>query len=103
MNEPNTEPPPPPPEPPKARHPLAWLVFLLPSAVTLFAVATQLEALFLTVFGLSLGSCFYLGYVMDRWLHKEVWHPLRTIGWGFGLLVLNLLVSFAGCVVIGNL
>ncbi len=103
MNEPNTEPQPPPPEPPKARHPLAWLVFLLPSVLALLAVlgaATRSQALSLMVFGLSLGSCIYLGNVMESRLFRDSYRGWRVVLWAFCIIVLNAFLSI--CLLIGG-
>ena len=106
MNEPNTEPPPPPPEPPKARHPLAWLVFLLLCVVTFVpplvtpdcSIETHpvLTYFFLAMFVLLL-LCFYLGVVLERWLDMENFRAARAFGYGCLLVLVNVFLSYAGC------
>ena len=104
--EPNSEPQPPTPEPPKGRHPLAYLIFVLPSVFTwLPTIFWGLFPLdhrsFLTVATLALLpaalSCFGLGILLEYWLHKDDTSALRAFGLGFCLLIFNSFLSFAGC------
>ena len=117
MNEPNTEPPPPPPEPPKARHPLAWFVFISP-VVFLFVAAAigwglawlggfrsgDVVRAFITL-AVSGGVllCIYLGTVMEAWLHRDSYSAGRVVLWAFCIFVLNAFLSISlligGCII----
>ena len=98
MNEPNTEPQPP-PQPPKGRHPLAWLVFLLPCAISLLSLSDRGGDHFIGFLLLSVGLCFYLGHVAEKWRHKETYFAPRVLIWSFLIFLLNCLIFFAGCLV----
>ena len=111
--------PDPDPQPPQPRStsPARWLLMLTPSVLTiaspLIAQAWSqanrkpgedtlgiliLSELLSVVAAIVL--CFILGVFLEKWHHGNVRSWPRAIGCGFLILIVNGIISFAGCAVI---
>ena len=101
--------PAPDPQPPKPRavSPARWLLLLLPSALVLSTplLANMFKAstagfLCLMIYPIWISAfvlCFRFGFILERWRWGTAKDAGNPIAYGFLILFVNAVVSFAGC------
>jgi len=110
--------PEPDPQPPQPRliSPARWLLMLTPSALAIaapfvgeigasaFGVRGERAlgaVIFAALLTLTVATvlCFVLGFLLEKWRGNNPRSWPRVIGCGFLILIVNGIISFAGCAV----
>ncbi len=110
---PDPEPQPPQPRPVSAAR---WLLLLTPSVLTITAPlvadassrALHMQGekslgaaigIMLLILALATVLCFVLGFLLEKWRGGDLRDWSRPIGYGFLILIVNGIISSAGCAV----